>query len=136
MTWQPFDPPRANSKCGWVSVAAHRRGAKTPAVIIALAWDVAAFLDVEAGSLAAFERGVDDHAGWLRLRKSNNGRGVSANRAGGKQSLRLRVSGDVFGVYEFHSAERLERHEVFRDTDKRGPHVSFELPEWCREVGQ
>ncbi len=135
MTWQLLDPPRANSKRGWVSVACHRRKDKPPAVIIALARDVAGFLGVDAGNLVAFEIGEDEHAGWLRLRKGN-GRGMSANRAGGKQSIRLRVSGDVFGAYEFHPAERIERHDVFRDTDENGPHVSFELPEWCREVSQ
>jgi hypothetical protein len=134
MPYARFEPPHGNLSFGWVSIAAHSSGYKTPYVTVSIAEDVAINLGLECGNLVSLEVGTGDDAGWLRMRKSDNGGGLAVGGTGGngkKKSLRFRVGGTAFGVHERHAAVTRQPHEVFLDRDNRGPHITFELPEWC-----
>ena len=133
MAWQSFDPNGLGRR-GWVSIAAYRsHQCKDPSITITFARDLFNHLGANDGDMIALELGKDDHAGWLRMRRSTNGQGLTLQSRRPTSAV-IRLAGHHFDITEPHRSERIPREGIIRDIDEHGPWVAVELPTWARRA--
>ncbi len=137
MTWRTLDPTHSRGHRR-VSIGAwcytRSDGYRKLDVRISMSPDILAHLGVDGDDRMVIQVGEGDHNGWVRLRKSVNGKGTKLYRRSPTQSGAARIAASLLCIEEPHTAEKVPLIGIITSHDEIGPWVAVELPAWARRV--